>query len=92
MLDSVAGMISQVASARSASSGNQDGFGAGTLQSVSIGSDGVIEGTFSNGKTAKLGQIALANFGNPQGLMRTERITMLQLSLRAQPRSAHRAQ
>jgi flagellar hook protein FlgE len=66
-----AGMISQVASASSPSAANQDGFGAGTLQSFSIGSNGVIEGTFSNGKTAKLGQLALANFANAQGLMRT---------------------
>jgi len=66
-----AGMISQVASASSPSSANQDGFGAGTLQKFSIGSDGVIEGTFSNGKTSTLGQIALANFANPQGLSRT---------------------
>ena len=66
-----AGMISQVASASSPSSANQDGFGAGSLQSFAIGSDGVIEGTFSNGKTATLGQLALANFANTQGLMRT---------------------
>jgi len=65
-----AGMISQVASPSSPSSANQDGFGAGTLQSFTIDTDGIIEGTFSNGKTAELGQLALANFANTQGLMR----------------------
>lgn len=64
------GMITQVASPSSPSSANQDGFGAGSLQSFEIGSDGIIQGTFSNGKTAELGQVALANFANVQGLSR----------------------
>jgi len=33
-----------------------------------IGSDGTITGSFSNGKTQALGQLALANFANPDGL------------------------
>ncbi len=40
----------------------------GTLQNVSIGAGGVITGTFSNGLMQTLGQVALANFNNPQGL------------------------
>lgn len=47
----------------------QDGFGTGTLNSFSVGSDGVITGTFSNGLTRPLGQIALATFTNPEGLI-----------------------
>jgi len=65
------GTITQVAAPSSPSATHQDGFSAGTLQSFAIGSDGIIEGTFSNGKTAMLGQLALANFANSQGLMRT---------------------
>lgn len=45
-----------------------DGYEAGTLESISIGSDGVITGTYSNGKTKPLAEIALATFTNPQGL------------------------
>ena len=33
-----------------------------------IGSDGTITGSFSNGKSQALGQLALANFANPDGL------------------------
>src|SRR5262249_15686358 len=33
-------------------------------------SDGTITGSFSNGKTAALGQLALANFANSEGLQR----------------------
>ena len=46
----------------------QDGYPSGTLQSYSIGTDGTITGSFSNGATLSLGQIALANFANPGGL------------------------
>ena len=48
----------------------QNGTAAGTLSSYSIGSDGTIEGSFSNGTTGALGQVAIANFINTQGLQR----------------------
>ncbi|MGC8470701.1 MAG: flagellar hook protein FlgE [Acidimicrobiales bacterium] len=47
----------------------QNGSAPGTLVSYSIGSNGVITGTFSNGKTMALAQIALASFANPSGLV-----------------------
>ena len=46
----------------------QDGSSTGTLTSFTVGSTGVITGAFSNGQTRTLGQVALANFSNPQGL------------------------
>lgn len=46
----------------------RDGSAAGTLESYSISGDGSIIGTFSNGNTQVLGQIATATFANPQGL------------------------
>ncbi|MCY0878382.1 MAG: flagellar hook protein FlgE [Firmicutes bacterium] len=42
---------------------------AGTLENFTIGADGEITGSFSNGQTAVLGQVALANFANPGGLL-----------------------
>ncbi|HWE56929.1 MAG TPA: flagellar hook protein FlgE [Acidimicrobiales bacterium] len=47
---------------------NQDGYSSGTLSGFSIGGDGVITGSFSNGKTLAIGEIALATFSNPGGL------------------------
>nr|WP_057924542.1 flagellar hook protein FlgE [Burkholderia ambifaria] len=47
----------------------QDGYASGTLTTFSIGSDGKLTGSYSNGQTAVLGQIALANFNNPNGLV-----------------------
>jgi flagellar hook protein FlgE len=46
-----------------------NGSPAGSLVSYSIGSDGVVTGTFSNGKTTPLAQIALASFPNASGLV-----------------------
>jgi len=48
----------------------QNGYAAGTLDSVSIDSNGKIIGTFTNGQTQDLAQIAMATFTNPGGLTR----------------------
>lgn len=48
-----------------------DGNSAGTLQNFTIGSDGTITGSFSNGGTQVLGQVGLANFANAGGLLNT---------------------
>ena len=45
-----------------------DGWASGELQSLSIGSDGVIDGSFTNGQSMAIGQIALAKFSNTLGL------------------------
>ncbi|MCP3720789.1 flagellar hook protein FlgE [Paraburkholderia sp. CNPSo 3281] len=47
----------------------QDGYASGTLSNFSIGADGTITGNYSNGQTMALGQIVLANFNNPNGLV-----------------------
>ncbi len=47
----------------------RDGTEIGTLEDFSISSDGTIVGTFSNGQLRNLGQIVLATFSNPQGLV-----------------------
>lgn len=46
----------------------QDGFPPGTLSSVNITADGVIEGFASNGRKFPMAQLAIANFTNLQGL------------------------
>jgi flagellar hook protein FlgE len=49
--------------------GGGDGSPLGTLDSFAIGNDGVITGSFTNGLTRTLGQVAVANFTNPTGLI-----------------------
>jgi len=46
----------------------QDGFTSGRLSGLSIASDGVVQGRYSNGQSRNLGQVVLANFNNPNGL------------------------
>jgi flagellar hook protein FlgE len=46
----------------------QDGNAIGTLNDFSIGTDGKITGSFTNGQTRTLGQVAIATFANPLGL------------------------
>lgn len=47
---------------------NQDGYASGHLSGFSAGPDGTITGRYTNGKSATLGQIVLANFADPNGL------------------------
>jgi len=41
-------------------------FGAGTLQGFNVGQDGVLIGTYTNGRSRPIGQIAIASFSNPE--------------------------
>jgi flagellar hook protein FlgE len=47
---------------------SQDGYTSGTLSGFDVDNDGVIFSRYSNGKSYVLGQVAMANFKNPQGL------------------------
>ena len=47
---------------------SQDGIQIGTLSSFSVGGDGIITGSFDNGQTKTIGQMAIATFNNPEGL------------------------
>ncbi|ADU51098.1 flagellar hook-basal body protein [Thermaerobacter marianensis DSM 12885] len=50
--------------------GTADGYPAGELTSFAIDTSGTITGTFSNGTTQPIAQVALASFANPAGLLR----------------------
>ena len=46
----------------------QDGFTSGRLTSIDIDDTGIVFSRFTNGRATQLGQLALSNFPNPQGL------------------------
>jgi flagellar hook protein FlgE len=48
----------------------QNGYAAGTLSNITVGTDGTVTGSFTNGQQKALAQIALATFQNEQGLQR----------------------
>ena len=58
----------QFASASSTSFQSQDGYSSGSLNSMTISSDGTMTGIFTNGQTRGIAQIALAKFISPTGL------------------------
>jgi flagellar hook protein FlgE len=62
------GAVTQFSGSQTLQVTSQDGNASGTLESYSIGADGVITGAYSNGGTKSLGTIALAQFANPGGL------------------------
>ncbi|HVC69120.1 MAG TPA: flagellar hook-basal body complex protein [Acidimicrobiales bacterium] len=61
--------VTQFGGEQTAQLGTQNGNAAGTLESFTIGGDGVISGAFSNGLTEPIAQLALATFSNPTGLI-----------------------
>lgn len=48
---------------------SQGGYTSGSLVGVGVGSDGIIQGRYSNGQTLNLGQVVVATFANPNGLL-----------------------
>jgi flagellar hook protein FlgE len=64
--------VTQFGDATSLTAVNQNGASAGVLQSMRVGTDGVVTGSYSNGLTKSIAQLALASFANPEGL---ERVT-----------------
>nr|WP_321468797.1 flagellar hook-basal body complex protein [uncultured Desulfobulbus sp.] len=47
---------------------DQNGYAAGELTNVAIGSDGIVIASYSNGKQVNIAQLVLAKFQNPGGL------------------------
>ncbi|WP_263359578.1 flagellar hook protein FlgE [Acidicapsa ligni] len=60
--------ITQVDSASGVSATTQNGYTSGQYQSFTVGADGTVSATFSNGQPLAVGQLALANVSNLQGL------------------------
>jgi flagellar hook protein FlgE len=60
--------ISQVNSASAVSATAQNGYTSGQYQSFNIGSNGTITASYSNGQLQNVGQLALANVPNLEGL------------------------
>lgn len=62
--------ITHVAGQSTLTAVEQDGYGAGELVDLRIDATGKILGSFTNGRTELLGQLVIAKFANPGGLLR----------------------
>ncbi len=60
--------ISQVATTSAVSATTQNGFQSGQYQSFSVETDGTVTVSYANGQKQSVGQIALGNVSNTQGL------------------------
>ncbi len=60
--------LSQVDQTSAVSSTTQNGYASGNYSGFTIGSDGTVTATFNNGQKLNVGQLALANVVNLQGL------------------------
>ncbi|EIK93150.1 flagellar hook protein FlgE [Pseudomonas sp. M47T1] len=60
--------LTQYNSTSATTAKDQDGYATGELSALSVSDTGQLTATFTNGKTNVIGQVALANFANVQGL------------------------
>jgi flagellar hook protein FlgE len=60
--------MSQFGSPFAANDRTQNGFAPGNLAGVSVSKDGIVQARYDNGQTRDIGQVALFNFRNPNGL------------------------
>ena len=62
------GQTTQYGGAFGVTSITQNGYATGQLSTVAIDSSGIVSAVYTNGRSTELGQLAMANFPNPQGL------------------------
>ncbi|WEN14626.1 flagellar hook protein FlgE [Rhodanobacter sp. AS-Z3] len=62
------GTSTQFGNAYAVTAINQNGYPTGTLSSIDVSGEGVVQAKYSNGQTTSLGQLAMAQFSNQQGL------------------------
>ena len=67
-VDGASTLTQVVQQASSVSASTQNGFASGNYSGFSIGSDGTVTATFKNGQKLNVGQLALGNVVNLQGL------------------------
>jgi len=60
--------ITQYNASSAVTAKDQNGYATGELSSLSVDSTGAIFATFTNGQSKTIGQVAIANFANVQGL------------------------
>lgn len=63
----------------------QDGYTTGQLSNITVDTSGVVQANFTNGKSTALGQVAMANFANEQGLQQVDNTNWIQTAASGQP-------
>ena len=63
----------------------QDGYAPGSIQNITVDTDGIIVGSFTNGQSRDMGQVVLADFISPWGLSKVGRSLFAESSESGQP-------
>ncbi len=63
----------------------QNGFTTGQLSGVSVSASGVVQANYTNGQSTSLGQVAVANFPDQQGLQQVANTNWVQTFASGQP-------
>jgi flagellar hook protein FlgE len=63
----------------------QNGFTTGQISGVSVSATGVVQANYTNGQSSSLGQVAIANFANQQGLQQVGNTNWVQTFASGQP-------
>ena len=63
----------------------QNGFTTGQLSGISVSSSGVVQANYTNGQSTSLGQVAVANFPDQQGLQQVANTNWVQTFASGQP-------
>lgn len=77
--------VSQYASDFNATRNQSNGYTAGDLTGVRVDADGGVYATFTNGQSLLQGQVVMANFTNPNGLVQANNTTWQQSFSSGQP-------
>ena len=78
-------LLTGFASASTVSSSKQNGYAASGLSGFTIDSSGVITGTYNNGQSQALAQLAIANFPNAEGLQKYKGSTYVSFASSGEP-------
>jgi len=70
LINTKGGSTTQYASSSVTNYASQDGYGPGYLETLSVNSDGILVGNYSNGRNIQLFQFTLARFNDPKKLHR----------------------
>ena len=77
--------VTQYGNAFGVTSVTQNGYTTGQLSGVSVSSSGVVQANYTNGQSTNLGQVAIANFPDQQGLQQVANTNWVQTFASGQP-------
>jgi flagellar hook protein FlgE len=63
----------------------QNGFTTGQISGVSVSSTGVVQANYTNGQSTSIGQVAVANFADQNGLQQVQNTNWIQTFASGQP-------